>query len=377
VEARSVRIARIAGIPVGISPWWLVIVALLTYSLGVGYFPDRAPGLPAVASAALALAAVMLLFAGILAHEFAHALVARRAGVEIVEIDLWLLGGVARMRNQPRRASDELRFALAGPALTLVLALVFGAIAWGLTPAAPAALRAFVAYQFQVNLAIALFNLLPALPLDGGRAARAVLWRRTGDLRRATVLAARGGRWIAYALIFLGVLAVFVGAFGGLWMAIVGLFLIVAASAEQQQVELEVALRGVTARELMSVPAVPLPEDLPVRDALAPIRATGYAAFPVVDRSGAVVGMLPAAGAVSASGDHTVGALADRDPELLLGPDDPVVVLLGRPAFARLGRAVVIDDRARPIGILSVSDLRRYVDSGRDAGAPRPAGVTR
>jgi Zn-dependent protease len=200
MPGRSVRIARIAGIPVGISPWWLLVVALLTWTLSAGYFPESAPHLAPAASVALALASVLLLFAGILAHEFGHALVARRAGVEIQEIDLWLLGGVARMRNQPKRAGDELRFALAGPAVTAVLAVLFGVVGRALSPTAPEALRAFVSYQAQVNAAILLFNLLPALPLDGGRVARALIWRQTGDLRRATVIAARAGRWVGDGL---------------------------------------------------------------------------------------------------------------------------------------------------------------------------------
>jgi Zn-dependent protease len=132
VTGRSIRIARIAGIPVGISPWWLVIVVLLTWSVGIDFFEVQAPQLARASALALALASVLMAFAGILAHEFAHALVARRAGVEIEEIDLWLLGGVARMRNQPRRAVDELRFALAGPAVTAALALAFAALLWAL-----------------------------------------------------------------------------------------------------------------------------------------------------------------------------------------------------------------------------------------------------
>ena len=113
MPGRSIRVARIAGIPVGVSPLWLVIVALITWSLGAGYYPGEVQGITPAESYALGLASALLLFASILAHEFGHALVARRRGVEIEEIDLWLLGGVARMRGQPKSAADELRFALA------------------------------------------------------------------------------------------------------------------------------------------------------------------------------------------------------------------------------------------------------------------------
>ena len=126
MPGRSLKVARIAGIPVGISPWWLAIVALITWSLGAGYYPVEVKGIASLASYGLGLASVLLLFASILAHEFGHALVARRRGVQIEEIDLWLLGGVSRMKGQPKTPGDELAFALAGPVVTAVIAAVFG-----------------------------------------------------------------------------------------------------------------------------------------------------------------------------------------------------------------------------------------------------------
>src|SRR5665213_580376 len=158
MPGRSIRIARIAGIPVGVSPWWLVIVALITWSLGASYFPEVVHDIAPGASYALGLASALLLFASILAHEFGHAIVARRHGIEVEEIDLWLLGGVARMSGRPKTAGDELRFALAGPAVTAVVAALFGALALALPASTPAALRAVVGYQAEINLLILGFN---------------------------------------------------------------------------------------------------------------------------------------------------------------------------------------------------------------------------
>ena len=255
MPGRSIRIARIAGIPVGISPWWLIIVALITWSLGAGYYPGEVHGIAPLASYALGLASALLLFASILAHEFGHALVARRCGVEIEEIDLWLLGGVARMSGQPKSAGDELRFALAGPAVTAVVAAIFGVLAAALPSSAPAALRALVDYQLEINLLILGFNLLPAFPLDGGRVARALLWRRSGDIGAATNTAAALGRGFGYLLIAFGVFLTFSGAPGGLWFALIGVFLVIAANAERTQQRVVTTFTGVSAGELMSQPA--------------------------------------------------------------------------------------------------------------------------
>ena len=120
---RSFRIARIAGIPVGISPWWVLIVALFTWVLGASYYPSAVHGIAPVAAYSLGLLSVLLLFASVLAHEFGHALVARRRGIEVVEIDLWLLGGVSRMKGRPRTPGDETLYAAAGPAVTAVIGL--------------------------------------------------------------------------------------------------------------------------------------------------------------------------------------------------------------------------------------------------------------
>ena len=163
-------------------------------------------GIAPVAAYGLGLLSALLLFASILLHELGHALVARRNGVEIEEIDLWLLGGVARMAGYPKTAGAELRFAIAGPAVTLAIAAALrGGRAWRCPASAPAALRAVVEYQAFVNLAILVFNLLPAFPLDGGRVARALIWGRIGDVDRATGIAASIGRGFGFGMIALGV----------------------------------------------------------------------------------------------------------------------------------------------------------------------------
>ena len=375
MPGRSIRVARIAGIPVGVSPLWLVIVALITWSLGAGYYPGEVHGITPAASYALGLLSALLLFASILAHEFGHALVARRRGVEIEEIDLWLLGGVARMSGQPQTATDELRFALAGPAVTAIVAAIFGALALALPASAPAAVLAVVRYQVDINLVILGFNLVPAFPLDGGRVARALLWRRSGDVTAATNAAAVLGRAFGYLLIGFGVLMAFSGAPGGLWFALIGAFLVIAANAERVQEQVVSTFTGVSAEQLMSHPAITIPAELTLAEAQRYFARYRYTAFPLTDRMGRAIGMLsidhlertpPSQRAVTLAGER-----ADRDPALLIGQRDDVAHLLQQPAFARVGRAAVIDDEGRPLGVVSLTDIQRTLRANRLRSANR------
>ena len=374
---RSLKVARIAGIPIGIQPLWLVIVGLITWSLGDAYYPDEVPGIAPASAYALGLASALLLFASILLHELGHAIVARRRGLEVEEIDLWLLGGVARMAGHPRTGADELRFALAGPAVTAALAAAFGALALALPDSAPAALRAVISYQAFVNAAILAFNLLPAFPLDGGRVTRALLWMRGGDLARATRTAAGIGRGFGYGLIGLGAFAALGGLVGGLWLALIGIFVIAASRAEENGTLVRTALGGRAAGNLATLPAVTIPARITVAEAIhdyfVPRR---FAAFPVLDGE-RVIGLLDAATVeeipVGARETTSVREATIADRALIFGAGQDVASLYERPAFQRVGRAVVVA-RDGSIGIVSITDVRRVLRALELGGllAPRP-----
>jgi Zn-dependent protease/predicted transcriptional regulator len=358
----TIRIGRLAGIPIGVQPLWLLVVALITWSLGAVYYPDRVDGIAPVSAYGLGLLSALLLFASILLHELGHSLVARRNGVEIEEIDLWLLGGVARMAGYPKTAGAELRFAIAGPAVTLAIALFFAAAAAALPDSAPAALRAVVEYQAFVNSTILIFNLVPAFPLDGGRVARALIWWRSGDITRATRLAASIGRSFGYAMIALGFVGAITGTFGGIWLAAVGFFVIVAARAEENGLRARVALSGREAGQLMSFPALTIPADTNLEDALQryflPYR---YSAFPVMDR-GRPIGLIDLETIEQVPPDRRastrVGEIANRDPSLLIDEHQDVAELLEQPAFQAVGRAVV-RTAGDQVGIVSITDVER------------------
>lgn len=378
---RSLRIGRIAGIPIGISPWWLLIVGLLTWSLGAEYFPEVVSHIEPALSYGLGFASALLLFVSILLHELGHALVARRHGIEVQEIELWLLGGVSKMGGEAHTPGDELRYALAGPAVTALIALVFGITAAALPASSPEVLVALIDYQLVVNLLILGFNLLPAFPLDGGRVMRSVMWKRTGSLTRSTVTAARVGRAFGYAIVVLGVVELFAGVPAGLWLAIVGVFLIGASGAQAVSAEVQATFSGVRARELMSSPVVSLPSEMSLQSAGAdyfvPYR---YTAFPVVDSHGHFDGVLAVSRVEKVPpyerASRRVGDVADHDPQLAVGEEEDVATLLQRAAFTRVGRAVVVDRAGSPVGLLSITDMERTLRAhqlalGADANGQR------
>ncbi|HSI81017.1 MAG TPA: site-2 protease family protein [Solirubrobacterales bacterium] len=376
MPGRSFKVGRLYGIPIGIHPLWLVIVALITWSLGEAYYPDTVAGISTGLAYALGLASALLLFASILAHELGHALVARRRGVEIEEIDLWLLGGVAKLKGSPEQPGDELRYALAGPLVTLAIAAAFGAVLAALPASSPEALSALIAYQALVNAAILGFNLLPAFPLDGGRVLRAVLWARYSDLNRATARAAGIGRGFAYAFVGFGVLSAFAGAPGGLWLLVIGLFLVLASRGEEEMVRIRATLGGLPLRRLMAFPARTVPASTHIEDALANhFVPFGYRSFPVLE-AGRPIGLLTIDAVERLSPaerrTRTAGELADRDPSLLVDEGIEVDELLALPGFNRLGRVVVRGDDG-DVGLLSLTALERALRArGLAAGSAAP-----
>lgn len=362
MTGRSIRIMRIAGIRVGFQPLWIVIVALITWSLGSDYYPSRIQGLAPATAYALGLSSALLLFTSIVAHELGHALTARRYGVEIEGIDLWLLGGVAKLRGAARRPQDELRYALAGPAVTLGILAVLGAVAVALPASSPAAVRAVVGYQVYVNGAILVFNLLPAFPLDGGRVMRSLLWRQSGDLQKATATAARVGQAFGWFFIALGVIDTLAGAASGLWLAVIGFFVVVAAQAERRHTEVIETFAGYHASDLMTAPVFSIAEDAPLSEAADLFAQRRYSSFPVTDDH-RVTGLLTIDRVREVPPNlwsaTRVGEVADREAELFIEPSTDVGDLFDSPAFVRDGRAVVLGPDGDAVGIISVTDVAR------------------
>ena len=243
----SITLGRIAGIRVGVNWSWLVVFALIVWTLSESIFPRMNPGLSDGTYLGMAIAAALLFFISLLMHEYGHALVARREGMEIDGITLWLFGGVARFKGMFPSAGAEFRIAIAGPIVSLVLGVLFVLFAW-LTPS-PEAVDGAAAWLGYINLTLLVFNLLPALPLDGGRVLRSALWAARNDFAWATRVAAWVGRAFGYVFIAVGLgFFIFQGAFSGAWLAFIGWFLLQAAGAEDRYLLARQALSGLRVR---------------------------------------------------------------------------------------------------------------------------------
>jgi len=358
VGGSSVHVVTVFGIPIGVNAGFLVIYAILAWSLAVGYFPDRLPGLDPLAYWANGLLAALLLFVCVLLHELAHSLMALRNGLAVRGITLHVLGGVSQLAGEPPTPVAESVISIAGPLASFAIA----AALWGVGTTGllgPTWAGAIVTYLVLVNVAIGLFNLIPGFPLDGGRIVRAVAWWWTGNFARATVIASRTGRTVAFALIGLGIVQTVAGALiNGLWLAFIGVFLHRAAS-----ISLATADRSTSARtvaDVMTRDVVTVPSTATLADVVEQFWRHHVTSFPVLEGA-TVVGVVSVHDIGTVAGarwEHTAVADAMRslDDRLTIGPGASAADALHKAMTNRLGRLVVLDGR-RLVGYLSIKDL--------------------
>jgi Zn-dependent protease/predicted transcriptional regulator len=260
------RVGRVAGISIEIHPSWLLILGFVTWSLSDGLYPSQYENWSTFAYWATGTLSALLLFVTVLIHELAHALVAKRRGLEVPRITLFIFGGMSHLQRQPASAGEEFQIAAAGPATSFVIAIVTG-VAGLLLRETSEKVEAVLFYLAVVNVALAVFNILPGFPLDGGRVLRAIAWKRTGSFRRATKIASSVGEFMGYGLIILGVFVLLNGGvLDGVWLAFIGWFLLGAARNEAAGTQLEGVLARITARQVMRedfpnvTPGTPLQE---------------------------------------------------------------------------------------------------------------------
>jgi Zn-dependent protease/predicted transcriptional regulator len=358
---------KVAGIAIRIDASWLFLAVLITWTLAAGVFPIRYRNLPPSMYWGMGVAGAVGLFLSILVHELSHALTARRSGVRMNGITLFIFGGVAEMEEEPSDARSELFIALAGPAATVVVVLILLGTAFLLRGVgSPVPIVGVVDYLATLNVVLLVFNLIPAFPLDGGRVLRAILWRRKQNERWATQVASKTGSIFGAFLIALGVLRIILGDFiGGMWLALIGSFLRNAAVMSYQQIVLREALRGAPVRNFMKSDVVTVPRSTSMADLVENyFYKHHFRMFPVVD-DGRLVGCVTTREVASVPRDEwdrvTVGAIAaDCTAANTISPDADTLDALTQMNRTRSSRLLVMEGE-RLVGILTLKDLLRFL----------------
>ncbi len=346
----------------------------MVWSLSALYFPHQYPGLGFGSYLLVATLSALLLFGSVLAHELSHSVVAKRAGIDVPQITLFIFGGVAQIAQEPESARIEFRVAVAGLLMSLFLAALFWIIARvGLAADWAAIVNGMFYYLALINVLLAIFNSVPGFPLDGGRILRAYLWQRWKNLLRATRAAARVGSGFGIFLILIGFLEFFRGnLIGGIWLVLIGMFLQQSARAGYEMTALRDALAGVKVRELMSSNVVTVDESLTLNQLVQDfVYRYRYISFPVL-RGDRLVGMVSINHVKEVPREQwdttTVGQIMVPVEQLdLIDPEADSVEALGLMVRKDVGRLPVARD-GRLVGILSRRDIMNLFRIRSDIG---------
>jgi len=376
----KIHLFSILGFRVGLDLTWFVLAALIVWSLASGYFPSVIEGLAPGTALALGIAGALGLFVSIILHEFSHAIVARRYGIPIKGITLFVFGGVAEMEDEPPSARSELLMAIAGPIMSLFLAVLFQGIATALPGAAgEAPLKALFVYLALINAVLAIFNLIPAFPLDGGRVLRAAIWWWTGDLDRATRIGAGTGRVLGSVLVALGFLNALTGNIvAGMWQALIGLFIIGAARSSEVRMTMTSLLEDLPVRRLMVPHPMTVPDDTPVDYLIENyFYRFSHKLFPVL-RDGVLIGCVrlddvgrvpPEERPLRVAADILAADSARRT----VGPEVTVLDAMKLMQAHNVSRLMVAEG-GRLLGLLTMRDIVAHVAIRRELG---PGGEVR
>jgi len=368
-------VGRVAGIEVRLH-WSLAIVfALIVWTLASQVLPAIVPDQPNSAYWIVSSIAGLLFYLSLLSHELGHALVARRLGVAVDGITLWVFGGVARLRGEAATPGIEARIAVAGPVVSLAIAIVFGAATFALdTTGGPALIEGGCLWLAFANGTLLLFNLIPAFPLDGGRLLRAWLWQRRGNRYSATSGAAWLGRMCAFLMVGVGLVELFAqGAISGLWLILLGWFLMSAARSEEAQVMMRGALGGLRVRDVMSRDPMVAPGWITVDEFMRSYAPGLQAApaYPIKTFDGALDGLVTVArlSQVPPEERHTRRVRdfgTGMDQVAKASPSEPLTAVLDRFSGSEDGQMLVIDD-GKLVGTLSPADITRALGASRSS----------
>lgn len=372
----SFSIGRWFGFKIRIDYSWFLIFGLVVWTFSVFVFPGQLPGRDSVTYVVMGTTAALLLFLSVLLHELAHSIVARSRGVEVEGITLFIFGGVAQTKSEPERPIDEFLITVVGPLSSIGLAGLF----WATDIAAdfyawPAEIGAVAGYIGFLNLVLALFNLVPGFPLDGGRIFRSLVWQVSGDLDKATRWATNAGRAFGYALVALGLWYLLQGfLLNGMWMAFIGWFLANAAAASYRHFRVRAALAEVPVSQVMAFQPIVMPSDLSVQDAIEQFfMRRPYSAYPVVE-GGRLVGML----SVENVSDVSPAERAATPIRTVMRPvaeiptaEEAAMVdeVLSHMEPKDEGRTLIVRD-GQVVGVLTLGDVAQWVRRAQILGMP-------
>lgn len=362
------RVGTILGIEIIVNSSWLFIFALVVWALASGFVPFQVAGLSPLARGGLAVVTALLFFGSVLAHELAHSLVARARGVPVSSITLFIFGGVSHLEGEPQNAPGEAWIAFVGPLMSLVLAGLFGVA--GRSAGTERPIGAGFEYLAAANLMLAIFNLLPAAPLDGGRVLHAMIWRWTGNRLQATRTAGLVGRVLAWFIIAAGTLATLTTGFGGgLWLMFIGWYLLQAGAAETMGAELNQALKGLHASDLMTPPPATIAADATAEGAFEQAMRFGGRALPVVlgERLLGLFAMrdLDRLGETPRDLAYVTSIMTKLESLERAEPDEDAIAVVRRLALGGYHQLPVIDSSDRLLGLVTrESVLRRIAGKG-------------
>ncbi len=365
---RGVKLFRLMGFEVKVDLSWIVLAVLVAWSLSTGLFPMTVEDLPSRAYWAMGITGAIGLFLSIIAHEFSHSLVARKRGMPMKGITLFIFGGVAEMGEEPPEPKTELMMAAAGPLSSMVIALLFyGLYLLGHGDLISAPVNAVLGYLAMINGLLAVFNLVPAYPLDGGRILRAILWGLKKDIHWATRVSSGIGSAFGFLLIFVGILNLLGGnPIGGMWWILIGMFLNSAARMSYQRLVTRRALEGEEVRRFMSRDPVTVSPSLPLERFVEEIvYRYHHKLYPVVEKNGRLAGCISTSDVKKVSReewpDRTVGEFTDAcSRENTIKPDEDAVNAFS--IMRRSGRSrLLVVEAGRLVGILSLKDLLGFL----------------
>jgi len=372
----SFRVARIRGIAIEIHPSWLFILGVLSFSLSDGVFPDQYPGWSTATYWAVGVTSALLLFVAVLVHELAHAVVAQRRGLEVPKITLFIFGGVSHIARQPRSAGEEFAIAVAGPLTSLAIAVLAGAVYLTMHERVEQ-VGAIGAYLATVNLLLAIFNILPGFPLDGGRVLRSIAWRRTKSFRRATRIAGSVGEIFGYTLMMGGVAFLLAGyAWNGLWFMFIGWFLSGAARGEKEALQLESVLSRLRARDVMRTTYPTITPGISIEEVVERHMVGEGERAAVVAMDDSVVGILSVSDVRRVPREAWPNtpaqrAMTPRDRVLTVSADTPALEVLHQLGANRLNQVPVLEE-GRMIGLITRRELLERVELAESLGERRP-----